>query len=96
MSSHIPICLSIGCPMFHADPKTGYGCQRYTIASQCHLKATDPSLTDNQYALYAPVGGAADLENLRAKNEDFFASDRIWESHRKMQALIEEADRVGF
>lgn len=96
MSSHIPICLSIGCPMFSPSTKISYGCQRYTIASQCHLKTTDPSLTENQYALYAPVGSTPDLESLRAENEDFFASDRIWESHRKIQALIEEADRVGF
>lgn len=70
------ICQSIQCPYFSNNLKTSWGCQRYTVALQCHLlgKGKRPELekSSTQYALH---GDGYNIAELKQENEAFFLSN---------------------
>jgi hypothetical protein len=78
----ISVCETIRCPYWSNNHKTSYGCQRWPLASACHLKFTHPELEDNEYALFSE---SFDPQTLANENKAFFLEDTKYLQDVKLQ-----------
>ena len=81
------VCKAIECPFF-SELTNNYGCQRYVVASMCHLKEYS-SLSDNQYALFGELDNNQ-IQALKAINNQFCLNDKTYED--KIEFQEENAD----
>lgn len=80
----INICQLIQCPYFN-EKSQNYGCQRYGISCQCHLKKAR-ALTSTQYALYASQGDEINVPSIKEENNKFFLNDNKYINDLYFQA----------
>ena len=87
------VCQSIECPYFEPSSKASYGCQRYHVASACHLKKTFPEveLDDNQYVLNGDLN-RYQLKLLARANLSHFLKDEKYQSDLQMQQTLPDLD----
>lgn len=72
----INICNKIKCPYFNSN-SNGFGCQRYAVASHCHLNK-DYKFSQTQYALYVS-DGYDNFADVKDSNDSFFLSDKKYQ-----------------
>jgi hypothetical protein len=74
--SEIQVCKEIKCPYFVPTSKKSYGCQRYSVASHCHLGHKRPYFQSQKgssgYELEMNEGDFS-LDELKAENDAFFS-----------------------
>ena len=68
------VCDVTACPYFEST-KDNFGCNRYRLAADCHLKQVYPGIQDTQYFLSSPQLNAIEIELLARANHLHFLSD---------------------
>ena len=86
------VCSEIECPYFEPSSKASYGCQRYHVASACHLKTfPEVELDDNQYVLNGDFN-RYQLKLLARANLSYFLKDEKYQSDLQMQQTLPDLD----
>lgn len=81
--TQINICQKINCPYF-SEVNGNWGCQRYAVASGCHLTAI-AELQSTDYALYVGSLDSVDISNLTSQNNHFFLEDPKYKNDLELQ-----------
>ena len=76
------VCKSIECPFF-SELTNNYGCQRYAVASMCHLREHS-RLSDNQFVLLGELDNNQ-IQALKAVNNQFCLKDKTYKDKIELQ-----------
>jgi len=84
------VCKEIQCPYFGSDSRN-YGCQRYSISTQCHLfLAHRTEFSSSEYELFADEPSEGDIAGWKNGNDAFFLEDEMYS--RDIKFKNENAD----
>lgn len=93
--SRILVCKAIDCP-YWSDLSGNYGCQRWRVASDCHLIEVFPKLKSlDEYALRAD-SDSVNLTAIREANDKFFREDPKHQQDAQILKLFPDREGRGF